>query len=62
VSHQDEDKSFEENELVQAILEARQLYRDHPPSFALEDPITDISFHPVADIIAVASLTGDIFL
>ncbi|XP_029174904.1 WD repeat-containing protein 55 homolog isoform X2 [Nylanderia fulva] len=56
------DNSDEENEVVKAILDAKQLCRNHPPSIILEDMITDICFHPAADYIGVASITGDIFM
>lgn len=56
------DNSDEENEVVKAILDAKQLYRNHPPSIILEDMITDICFHPTTDCIGVASITGDIFM
>lgn len=50
------------DEVVKAILDAKKLHRNHPPSITLEDMITDICFHPKMDIIGVASITGDIFL
>ncbi|XP_072745941.1 WD repeat-containing protein 55 homolog [Anoplolepis gracilipes] len=64
-SHQNDnnlDNSDEENEVVKAILNAKQLHKNHPPSIILEDMITDICFHPTADTIGVASITGDIFM
>lgn len=47
---------------LETMLEANKLRRNHPPPVTLEDMITDISFHPVADTIGVASITGDIFM
>ncbi|XP_032671781.1 WD repeat-containing protein 55 homolog isoform X2 [Odontomachus brunneus] len=47
---------------LEALLEAKELHRNHPPPVTLEDMITDICFHPVADTIGVASITGDIFI
>jgi len=52
----------EEDEVVKAIVAAKQLQRNHPPSIILEDMVTDICFHPTADTIGVASITGDIFM
>lgn len=53
----------EENEAIfKAILDTKQLHRNHPPSIVLEDMVTDICFHPTADTIGVASITGDIFM
>ncbi|EFN68154.1 WD repeat-containing protein 55 [Camponotus floridanus] len=48
--------------LDEAIIAAKQLHRNHPPSIILEDMVTDICFHPTADTIGVASITGDIFM
>lgn len=52
----------EEDKVVKAIVAAKQLQRNHPPSIILEDMVTDICFHPTADTIGVASITGDIFM
>ncbi|GAB1864969.1 WD repeat-containing protein 55 homolog [Camponotus japonicus] len=56
------DNLDEEDEVVKAIVAAKQLQRNHPPSIILEDMVTDICFHPTADTIGVASITGDIFM
>ncbi|KAL6426158.1 hypothetical protein ACFW04_009013 [Cataglyphis niger] len=61
-SHQENLLLDEENEVVKAILSGKQLCRNHPPSIILEDMITDICFHPIADTIGVASITGDIYM
>ncbi|XP_029664389.1 WD repeat-containing protein 55 homolog [Formica exsecta] len=63
-SHQDNSNLLldEENEVVKAILSGKDLHRNHPPTIILEDMITDICFHPTADTIGVASITGDIFM
>ncbi|EZA46839.1 WD repeat-containing protein 55 homolog [Ooceraea biroi] len=58
----DEDEEDKQNELVQAILQAQQIPRNHPPPIILEDTVMDICFNPESDTIAVASVTGDIFL
>lgn len=50
------------DEVIKAILDAKKLHRNHPPSFTLEDMITDICFHPKVDTLGVASITGDVFL
>lgn len=50
------------DEVVKAILDAKKLHRNHPPSTTLEDMITDICFHPKINTIGVASITGDIFM
>ncbi|EGI63100.1 PREDICTED: WD repeat-containing protein 55 homolog isoform X2 [Acromyrmex echinatior] len=59
----DEDSiNSDADEVVQAILHAKELHRNHPPSITLEDMITDICFHPKLDTIGVASITGDVFM
>jgi len=59
----DEDSiNSDADEVVQAILHAKKLHRNHPPSITLEDMITDICFHPKLDTIGIASITGDVFM
>lgn len=50
----------EEDEVIKAIRRENQRQRDHPPVIHCEDFITDISFHPQADILAVALIVGDV--
>ena len=52
----------EEDEVIKAILKSKELARDHPPIISLEDPLADICFHPTKDIIALASVTGDVLM
>ncbi|XP_011638451.1 WD repeat-containing protein 55 homolog [Pogonomyrmex barbatus] len=52
----------DEDEIIKAILDAKTLHRNHPPTITLEDMITDICFHPTMDTIGVASITGDVFI
>lgn len=52
----------EEDETIRAIIAAIKKQRSHPPEIKLEDFVTDISFHPENDIIALASITGDVLL
>lgn len=52
----------EEDEVVKAILRSREQHSDHPPDIKLEDLIIDISFHPGKDLIALASISGDVLL
>lgn len=52
----------EEDETIKAIKRECNRERDHPPILQCEDFITDISFHPVNNIIAVASIVGDVLL
>lgn len=67
-SQRNEDNDEEESgnsdtdEVVKAILDAKTLHRNHPPSITLEDMITDICFHPKVDTIGIASITGDVFM
>lgn len=50
----------EEDEVIKAIKRENQRQRDHPPVIHCEDFITDICFHPKNDILAVASIVGDV--
>ncbi|CAG9862969.1 unnamed protein product [Phyllotreta striolata] len=52
----------EEDETIKAIRLESQKERDHPPSIQCEDFITDISFHPHNDLLAVATIVGDVLL
>lgn len=57
-----EDVEEEEDEVIKAIKKENQRQSDHPPTIQCEDFITDISFHPSDDMIAVALITGDVAL
>lgn len=48
--------------MVKAILKSKELHRDHPPSISFDDILADICFHPKEDLIAFASITGDVLL
>ncbi|XP_048511074.1 WD repeat-containing protein 55 homolog isoform X2 [Athalia rosae] len=52
----------EEDEVVKAIIRSREQHSDHPPDIKLDDFIIDISFHPVKNLIALASMSGDVLL
>lgn len=52
----------EDDETVRAIIAAIKKPRTSPPEIKLEDFITDICFHPERDIIALATITGDVYL
>lgn len=57
-----EEHEEEEDEVIKAIRRENERQRDHPPTIQCEDFITDICFHPKEDIIAVASIIGDVVL
>lgn len=57
-----EEEEEEEDELVKAIKAELNKHRDHPPEIVFEDLIVDVSFHPCTNILAAASVTGDVFL
>ncbi|EDV94858.1 GH23127 [Drosophila grimshawi] len=59
-SHLDEDD--ETDETVRAMIAAIKKTRSAPPEIKLEDFITDICFHPERDIIALATIIGDVHL
>lgn len=57
-----ENEEEEEDEVVKAIRKEREKCREHPPDIQSEDFVVDISFHPQKDIIAAATITGDVIL
>lgn len=52
----------EEDDTIKAIIKECNKERDHPPTIKCEDFITDLSFHPQNNIIAVANIVGDVLL
>lgn len=50
----------EEDEVIKAIKRECNSERNKPPSIQCEDFITDLSFHPTNNILAVASIVGDV--
>ncbi|XP_075146235.1 WD repeat-containing protein 55 homolog [Haematobia irritans] len=58
----DLDENEEDDETVKAIIAAIKKPRSSPPEIKLEDFVTDICFHPEKDIIALATITGDVAL
>jgi len=53
----------EEDDLIKALKAAREKKaRNAPPDIKLSELVTDISFHPEADVVAVANIDGDISL
>lgn len=52
----------EEDEVIKAIRKENEKQRDHPQQIICEEYITDISFHPQEDILAVSNVAGDILL
>ncbi|SPP88430.1 WD repeat-containing protein 55 homolog [Drosophila guanche] len=58
----DLDADDETDETVRAIIAAIKKPRSAPPEIKLEDFITDVCFHPGRDIIALATIIGDVHL
>lgn len=56
------DENDEDDDTVKAIIAAIKKPRSSPPEIKLEDFVTDICFHPERDIIALATITGDVAL
>ncbi|XP_053995868.1 WD repeat-containing protein 55 homolog isoform X2 [Hylaeus anthracinus] len=52
----------EEDEVVKAIIRSKDAHTNHPPPITIEDHVVDICFHPNSDMIAVASIVGDVYL
>lgn len=51
-----------EDEVVKAIMKSKELHRSHPPTIHADDDVQDICFHPERDLIALGSISGDVFL
>lgn len=58
----DFDKDDEQDETISSMLSCIKKKSLTPPGIKLEDFITDICFHPQRDIIAAATITGDVCL
>lgn len=52
----------DEDEVILAIKRESERKRDHPPPIQCDDFITDLSFHPHEDLLAVANILGDVIL
>ena len=59
---EEEEEEEEEDEVVKALRREKEKCREHPPDIQSEDFIVDISFHPQREIIAAATITGDVIL
>lgn len=58
----DYDPNDEDDEVVKKILTELKKPRLKPPNITTDDFPTDLSFHPERDILAVATVTGDILV
>ena len=56
------DENEEDDDTVRAIIAAIKKPRSSPPEIKLDDFVTDICFHPERDIIALATIQGDVAL
>lgn len=52
----------DDDDIIKAFKRAREVTRTKPPDIECEDPISDLSFHPEKNLIAAATLEGDILL
>lgn len=50
----------DDDEVVKAIISEKNKSRDHPPAITCEDFIVDICFNPAKDLIALATIVGDV--
>uniref|UniRef100_A0A6P7H0G3 WD repeat-containing protein 55 homolog n=1 Tax=Diabrotica virgifera virgifera TaxID=50390 RepID=A0A6P7H0G3_DIAVI len=62
VELQEDDEEEEEDETIKAIKNESKKERDRPPNIQCEDFITDISFHPHEDLLAIANIVGDVLI
>ncbi|XP_063698443.1 WD repeat-containing protein 55 homolog [Culicoides brevitarsis] len=58
----DYDENEEEDDVLRAIIQELKKARSKPPDIKTEDFVVDLSFHTEADILAVATVTGDILM
>ncbi|XP_066999095.1 WD repeat-containing protein 55 homolog isoform X2 [Anabrus simplex] len=59
-SNKNEEEEEEEDELVKAIIQEKQRVREHPPDIQCDDYVVDLCFHPQKDILAAATICGDV--
>ncbi|XP_063239786.1 WD repeat-containing protein 55 homolog [Bacillus rossius redtenbacheri] len=59
---EEEEGDEEEDELVKAIRREKEKPREHPPDIRCEEFVVDISFHPEQDLIAAATVMGDVLV
>ncbi|XP_052122080.1 WD repeat-containing protein 55 homolog [Frankliniella occidentalis] len=52
----------DDDDVVQAILRAREKHRNHPPAIECEDGVSSLSFHPEEQLIAIGTFTGDVLV
>ncbi|CAH1121902.1 unnamed protein product [Ceutorhynchus assimilis] len=50
----------EEDEVIKAIKRESEKTNNHPPIIRCEDFVMDICFHPFSNILAVATISGDV--
>uniref|UniRef100_A0A1B0DIM3 Uncharacterized protein n=1 Tax=Phlebotomus papatasi TaxID=29031 RepID=A0A1B0DIM3_PHLPP len=57
-----EEDADEDYAIVQRIITELKMPRNHPKDIQTEEFVTDLSFHPISDHLAVALITGDVLL
>lgn len=61
VENENEEDS-DEDEIIKKFRLEQQKKRNHPPDLEFEDHVVDICFHPGENMIACASITGDVMI
>lgn len=56
------DEDDDEDEIIKTFKAENNTKRDHPPVIIAEDFIVDICFHPARDLIAAATIMGDVLI
>lgn len=56
------DEDEEEDDVIKKILANSKLPRTHPPDINIDDFVADLSFHPDNDMIALGTMSGDLFI
>lgn len=57
-----EDTDEDDDEVVKAIKAEKNKQRDRPPNIDTEDFVVAISFHPSRNLIALATIMGDVLM
>lgn len=52
----------EDDEIVKKIMAETKKERTHPPEIKTDDFVVDLCFHPVSDLLAIGTMSGDIIL
>lgn len=58
----DDESTDVEDIVVKAINSVKEQRLNHPPNIEFQNHAMDLSFHPDRELLAVSSITGDVFM